>query len=140
MDSHEQLHSRDDRHLVPDDPPENIGTQWDLMGPTIASRFPLVNIQKTMEKDHAMNGKIHEISMVIFHMLVITRGYIYIYMFHIDAHTTSGFFTRFHQHQGLTHRQKTIELSHSTQRASSRQLSAFCGVSLVGGDWNHGIL
>ena len=65
---------------------------------------------------------------------------VYIYMFHIDAHTTSGFFTRFHQHQGLTHRQKTIELSHSTQRASSRQLSAFCGISLVGGDWNHGIL
>ena len=116
MDSQDQLHSSDDRHLVPDDPPENIGTRWDRMGPfhEEPSRFPLVNIQKTMEKTPCYEWENSLlISMVIFHMLVITRGYIYIYMFHIDTHTTSGFFTRFHQLQGLTHRQKTIELSHS---------------------------
>ena len=83
MDSQDQLHSSDDRHLVPDDPPENIGTRWDRMGPfhEEPSRFPLVNIQKTMEKTPCYEWENSLlISMVIFHMLVITRGYIYIHV------------------------------------------------------------
>ena len=95
-----------------------FGTGWstrkhrDPVGPdgTLPrGSFPFPSGKHT--KNYGKNSLL--ISMVIFHMLVITRGYIYIYMFHIDTHTTSGFFTRFHQLQGLTHRQKTIELSHS---------------------------
>ena len=89
------------------------GTGWDTIfheGLTLPVTRPGQRLQKTMEKNTMHEaGKIHDISMVIFQMLVITRGYTYIYIYvYIYIHTyvyiyiyvpyrytgtTSGFFT-----------------------------------------------